>query len=109
MKYVNLMLHCVFRETIEFSHSLIKAVQSNYYPTEIYTFFTHLKETGNNKNKYLLYQIIRLKYRGVATGVCGGCHTPKKILKTGKIPGKLMENSGKIRGNSVTSDNICGC
>ena len=35
-------------------------------------------------------------------GVCVGCHTPKKIFKN-------RENSGKLRENSVTSGNICGC
>ena len=42
---------------------------------------------------------------GVATGgVClgGGGVTPQKIFKN-------RENSGKIRENSVTSGNICGC
>ena len=42
--------------------------------------------------------------RGVATGgVCrGGVSHPPKIFKN-------RENSGKLRENSVTSGNICGC
>ena len=40
--------------------------------------------------------------RGVATGgVWGVSHPPKNF--------KNWENSGKIRENSVTSGNICGC
>ena len=35
-------------------------------------------------------------------GVCGDVTPPKQIVKN-------RENSGKLRENSVTSDNICGC
>ena len=42
-------------------------------------------------------------------GCVEGCDTPKKIFKNREILGKLGENSGKLRENSVTIGNICGC
>ena len=49
-----------------------------------------------------LFAILYMHTGASPLGVDGGCHTPQKIFKN-------QENSGKLRENSVTSGNICGC
>ena len=64
-----------------------------------------MQVTFKNQNQTEEYNLLYVSYmymQGRRYWGCGGGVTPPKIFK-------YRENSGKLRENSVTSGNICGC